>query len=99
MKLKHIMVTGKRGNISYQRRFPKALRDHPQVRDNPIYRKALGVTTRDTDADVLTAWEQAHQTYTEYVATLKSANIDQLSQAEKKRGIRSAIGKSNWLAV
>jgi integrase len=91
VKLKHIMTTGSQRNISYQRRFPRELLDHPQVRDKPIYRRALGVTESDTDSAVLAAWEHAHATYEQYVDTLRGANIDQLSLADKRRRAEALI--------
>jgi integrase len=89
MKLKNIVISNGR-NYLYQRRYPKALQGHPQIKQ-PIYRRSMGVTTSSADEEILAAHKYAHTNYENYVAVLALVNLDQLSQADKIKKAQSLI--------
>jgi len=89
VKLKHIVISNGR-NYLYQRRYPKALQGHPQIKQ-PIYRKSMGVSVGSPDEEILAAHKFAHSTYENFVSVLALVNLDQLSQAEKIKKAQSLI--------
>jgi integrase len=89
MKLKNIVISNGR-NYLYQRRYPKALQGHPQIKQ-PIYRRSMGVTTSSADEEILAAHKYAHTNYENYIAVLALVNLDQLSQADKIKKAQSLI--------
>jgi len=89
MKLKYVTVSNGR-NYLYQRRFPKRLLAHPQIK-GPIYKRSMGVSVGSPDEDILAAHKFAHSTYENFVSVLALVNLDQLSQAEKIKKAQSLI--------
>ena len=95
MKLKHIVISNGR-NYLYQRRFPKRLLAHPQIK-GPIYKRSLGIKVGVSDEELLAAHSHAHKSYEDFIKTLSLANSELLEQAEMIRLADSIVANNKLL--
>lgn len=95
MKLKNTVISNKRFYL-YQRRYPKRLQSHPQIK-TAIYRKSMGVTTSSSHEEILAAHKYAHAAYEDFIKVLSLANTDLLDQAEMIRLADSIVANNSLL--
>lgn len=93
MKLKHI--TESRGLLVYQRRFPKRLMSHPQLKGRPLYKRSLELRVGASEEAILRAWKQANKQFEDYTALLELANTDTLEQAHKINLAEALLAANN----
>ena len=79
----------------YQRRWPRALEDHPQIKTKQ-YSKSLGVSFDADETTITAAWTRIHNVFEDYVSLLLLANKDAIS-AKKEEKLAIALLEANGL--
>ncbi len=81
------------GSWYYQRRWPRALEDHPQIKTKQ-YSKPLGVSSDADESTLTAAWTRIHSVFEDYVSLLLLVNTDAIS-AKKEEKLANALLEAN----
>lgn len=82
------------GSPYYQRRWPKAIQGHPQIKTTH-YSKPIGYSGND-EHELYKAWERQHKVFEDYVALLRLANQDAID-AKRELELAHALLEANNL--
>jgi len=83
------------GSWYYQRRWPRALEDHPQIKTKQ-YSKPLGVSPYADESTLTAAWTRIHSVFEDYVSLLLLVNTDAIS-AKREEKLANALLEANGL--
>lgn len=83
------------GSWYYQRRWPRVLADHPQIKTK-LYSKPLGVPSNADESSLTAAWTRIHSVFEDYVSLLLLVNTDAIS-AKKEERLANALLEANGL--
>ena len=83
MNLKHL--TQNNGYWQYERRVPKAVLSHSYLGQKKAWKRPLGLKIGSPSEDVLSAWEELHQTFETSLANIKERNPHILDKRERRR--------------